>query len=145
MLNSFSGQCHGSLSLFIQFILQILMDKTAINETVLNPYSILLLKFLVSKILTINTNCVGHNSPGIEIKSLYTLGPKPHFLGYVSRSIITRLILATIPWSQLDIVDVVMRAIAEIQHNQLYYIYICRYAVIMVVIYTIHYMNTETS
>jgi hypothetical protein len=52
--------------------------------------------------------------PGIDNRILYTLGPKPHFLGYVSRSMITRLILATIPWSQPAIVAVVMSAMAEI-------------------------------
>lgn len=56
-------------------------------------------------------------SPGIDISIVYTLGPKPHFLGYVSRSIITRLILATIPWSQPAIVAVVMSAMAEIHRH----------------------------
>jgi hypothetical protein len=60
------------------------------------------------------------NSPGIDISIVYTLGPKPHFLGYVSRSIITRLILATIPWSQPAIVAVVMSAMAEMHKHFLY-------------------------
>jgi len=58
-------------------------------------------------------------SPGIDNSSVYTLGPKPHFLGYVSRSMITRLILATIPWSQPAIVAVVMSAMAEIHKDVL--------------------------
>lgn len=41
-----------------------------------------------------------------------TFGPKPHFRGYVSLSMITRLILATMPWSQVDITAVVMSAMA---------------------------------
>lgn len=40
-----------------------------------------------------------------------TFGPRPHFLGYVSLSIMTRLILATTPWSHADITAVVIRAI----------------------------------
>jgi hypothetical protein len=57
------------------------------------------------------------SSPGIDNSTVYTLGPKPHFLGYVSRSMITRLILATIPWSQPAIVPVVMSAMAEIHRH----------------------------
>jgi hypothetical protein len=60
---------------------------------------------------------VGHFFPGIDNRILYTLGPKPHFLGYVSRSMITRLILATIPWSQPAIVAVVISAMAEIHRH----------------------------
>jgi hypothetical protein len=59
------------------------------------------------------------SSPGIDNSTVYTLGPKPHFLGYVSRSMITRLILATIPWSHPAIVAVVISAMAEIHRHVL--------------------------
>ena len=38
------------------------------------------------------------------------VGPNPHFLGYVSLSIITLFIFATTPWSQEAIVAVVIWA-----------------------------------
>lgn len=41
-----------------------------------------------------------------------TLGPRPHFLGYVSRSMITRLILATVLWSVVAITAEVICAMA---------------------------------
>ena len=46
------------------------------------------------------------------IKSQLTTGPRPHFRGYVSLSIMTRFSFATIPWSQVAITAVVIRAIA---------------------------------
>lgn len=44
---------------------------------------------------------------------ILTVGPSPHLRGYVSLSITTRFILATIPWSQLAMVEVVIKAIPE--------------------------------
>jgi succinate dehydrogenase/fumarate reductase flavoprotein subunit len=44
-----------------------------------------------------------------------TVGPNPHLRGYRSRSMTTRLIFATTPWSQLASVDVVIRAMADEQ------------------------------
>lgn len=41
-----------------------------------------------------------------------TLGPRPHLRGYVSLSMITLLIFATIPWSQVEMTAVVIKAIA---------------------------------
>lgn len=69
-------------------------------------------------------------SPGIDNSTVYTLGPKPHFLGYVSRSMITRLILATIPWSQPATVAVVISAMAETTdmfhiYRKSYYVWQC--------------------
>ena len=49
--------------------------------------------------------------PNPAIRQVFTFGPSPHFRGYVSRSIITLLILATTPWSQAAITAVVIRAI----------------------------------
>lgn len=45
-----------------------------------------------------------------------TTGPSPHFRGYRSRSIITRFILATIPWSHVAIVAVDIKAIPKIRN-----------------------------
>ena len=46
---------------------------------------------------------------------LHTLGPRPHFLGYVSLSIITLLIFATTPWSHAAMTAVVIRAMPKNQ------------------------------
>lgn len=43
---------------------------------------------------------------------LLTLGPRPHLRGYVSLSMITLLIFATTPWSQVEMTAVVIKAIA---------------------------------
>ena len=48
----------------------------------------------------------------MSLKSQLTTGPRPHFRGYVSLSIMTRFSFATIPWSQVAITAVVIRAIA---------------------------------
>ena len=48
----------------------------------------------------------------VRERTKLTVGPKPHLRGYKSRSMTTLLILATTPWSQLAIVEVVIRAIA---------------------------------
>lgn len=41
-----------------------------------------------------------------------TLGPSPHFLGYVSLSMMTLLIFATMPWSHVEMTAVVIKAMA---------------------------------
>lgn len=43
---------------------------------------------------------------------LLTLGPRPHLRGYVSLSMITLLIFATMPWSQVEMTAVVIKAMA---------------------------------
>merc|ERR1719482_2398459 len=62
-------------------------------------------------VLLLGFPCLSSFPSAISFFLSCACGPRPQRLGYVSRSITTRLILATTPWSQVAITAVVIWAI----------------------------------